>query len=178
MRLLLFILIILALLIPSTGRAQTDAIPIAPCLPDEIDYIKATGHDEWAGEWHQVFKTPVADFTALEGQQIGWLGYAKKGQESKEWYGVEAGFAGVNMFYYGEAFLLTFHDSEHQVIARSEIREYTRDDTYLIFVTGLKPYGLADGSRYDYHVPADKRGGACMFKINGDDFRGAIGWNG
>lgn len=182
LKLILLTLFILALLIPSTGHAQTDAIPIAPCLPENAALIRLEGEAEWTGKWVQVVRD-IPAFYALEGEYIEWLGYAPKGQEYKEWQGIEYGFKNVDMRNYGDAFLIALYSdaptfSKREVVGRIEVREYAIDDTYLLFVTTLEPFGLADGSRYDYHVPADprKNGGACMFRINADDFRQAVGW--
>lgn len=184
LKLTLLILFIITLCIPTSGHAQqAKSVSIAPCLPVNPALIRA----EYAGDaFSQASAEVVRDipaFYALEGQYIEWLGYAPKGQEHKEWQGVEYGFGGVDMREYGEGFLIAFYSdaptfSKREIIGRIEVREYAIDDTYLLFVTTLKPYGLPDGSRYDYHVPADPRrnGEACMFRVNADDFRRALGW--
>jgi len=173
MKQLILVILTLTLIYPSTGKAQSDTIPIAPCLPANAAIIRLSGEVEFGGEWLHAVKDKSA-FYALMGTQIKWLGYARKGEESKEWYGVEAGFGGINMFNYGDAFLITIHDSRRVIIGRIEVHEYLGD--YLLFFTTLAPFGLADGSRYDYHIPADPRGGDCMFKISADEFNEVSGW--
>lgn len=177
-------LFIITLLIPTSGHAQqAKTIPIAPCLPDNPALIRA----EYAGDaFSQASAQVVRDipaFYAMEGTYIEWLGYAPKGEEYKEWMGVEYGFGGVDMREYGDSFLIAFYGegktfAKREIIGRIEVREYAIDGTYLLFVTTLKPYGLPDGSRYDYHVPSDprKNGEACMFRVNDKDFRRALGW--
>lgn len=184
MKLTLLILFILALLIPTSGHAQqAKSVSIAPCLPDNPALIRL----EYTGDaFSQASAEVVRDipaFYAMEGTHIEWLGYAPKGQEYKEPYGIEYGFGGVDMRNYGDSFLIAFYSdaptfSKREIVGRIEVREYLIDDTYLLFVTTLKPYGLPDGSRYDYHVPADPRqnGQACMFRVNADDFSRALGW--
>lgn len=183
MKLTLLTLFIITLLIPTSGHAQqAKTVSIAPCLPASPALIRLEGKDEFAGQWAQVVRD-IPAFYAMEGTYIEWLGYAPKGQEYKEPYGIEYGFGGVDMREYGDSFLIAFYSdapifSKREVVGRIEVREYAIDDTYLLFVTTLKPFAMPDGSRFDYHVPADPRrnGEACMFRVNDKDFRRALGW--
>lgn len=173
-------LLILALLIltPSTGQAQAPKpVGIAPCLPADGTLIRLDGTAEFGETWRQALKSNTA-FYALAGAYIPWLGYASKGHESEEWYGITAGFGGVNMMLYGDAFLISIFNADKQMVGRIEVREYFATDDYLLFFTTLKPFGLPDGTRYDYHIPADPRrnGEACMFRIKAKDFNHALGW--
>lgn len=140
-----------------------------------MSVVRHTGAAEFGEAWTQVLPE-VEPLYALTGIPIQWLGYAPKGQESLEWDGVYYGFKGISMLNYGEGTLLTLYGpgttfAKRPIVGRIEVREYPPAQEYLLFVTTLEPYGLADGSRYDYHIPADPRGGACMFRVSAADFQ-------
>jgi len=169
--------LILILLIPSTGRAQTDTRPIAPCLPANADLIRLEGANEWGETWVNVVRDMPA-FYALEGEPIEWLGYAPKGQEYKEWQGVEYGFGGVDMTKYGEQFYIMLYGTgstfaKREIIGRIEVHQYK--EQYILFMTTLHTFGLSDGSRNAYHIFA-VNGQACMFFVGKDDFNEVLGW--
>lgn len=167
------LLFCLVLLVTLPAHAQDRDRPVAPCFPENIVMIRAVSDADF---WQTI--TPAADFMDISGQPIAWLGYAPDvpflNVSFLEWYGQKAGFSGVNMFKYREPFRLDFYDTRGAQVARAEVRGY--EDEYLLFITSLTPYGLPDGSRYDYHVLADPRGGSCMFRLRANELKAALGW--
>lgn len=172
-------LLLFAILSVLPSHAQKNkTLPIAPCLPYSGVLIKMTGKVEFGEDWVQVIKKRD-EFYALEGETIQWLGYARKGHESEEWYGETAGFGGVNMFLYGDEFLILIYDATAKIVGRIEVHEYPSANEYIFYFTTLYQFGLWDGSRYDYHIPAypnTYNRTACMFRIAKDDFNSVTNW--
>lgn len=198
MRYLTLIIMFFTILIPATGHAQSGMLPIAPCFyrldeygnristVGEIASIRADGVTNMVISqevWHQALRhNEHLALSQIEGEQVRWLDYAKQGEEWKEWYGEQAAYEGVNLFHlgayppYGVEMVLTLYDANKAVIGRIEAEKYDLDDTWILFITAVEPFGLTDGSRYDYHPLENPTGGACVFKVEGTDFEEALGW--
>src|SRR5688500_11822114 len=125
-KLTLFILALLLTAIPSSGQAQSDAIPIAPCLNligtpatmtlDPVDTFYAN---------FEVKDQPVAPFATIAArEQIIFLGYAPDTSRYQEWYGFNYGWQGVNMWFWRHTGLLEFYDVDGTLVARAEVYEY------------------------------------------------------
>lgn len=173
-----FLLVLILFTLVSPVAAQSDKVAIAPCLPDNAALIRLEGSDEFSGDWAQVVKD-IPAFYALEGVPIEWRGYAPKGQEYKEWQGIEYGFGGVDMRLYGEQFYIylysdgiTFKDK--RIIGRIEVHEYGLSQ-YVLYFTRLYANTDSNGEHMGYHVFAVD-GMACMFFVDAKDFKGVLGW--
>ena len=164
----------------SSAKAQGNKISIAPCLPANADLIRLEGVDEWGYAWVNVVKDILA-FYALEGEPIEWRGYAPKGQEYKEWQGVEYGFGGVDMRLYEDTFYIYLYSADatfakREIIGRIEAHSY--GEYVILFFTRLYSNTDSASEHMGYHVYADPRnnGEACMYWINRDDFNEVMGW--
>lgn len=127
-----YLILLLLLLSLTPVQAQTNKATIAPCLPEYPSLIRAEYEgDDFSPPTAQVIKN-ISTFYELEGEYIGWLGYAPKGEKDKEWLGIEYGFEGIDMRKYGEQFLILIYDNATTFSKRKVIGRIKHTDTIIL----------------------------------------------
>lgn len=164
-------------------------LPIAPCLPSDV--VKMNLDWNWNHpndvDDDEPYRRDASKFMLLEGQPIKWLGYSPKSSPEAEWYGgtnpnfPPAGFAGIDMHYYGRNILITFYNANDVMIGRAEVYYYKLTEEYIVYFTSLEPFTDNHGEHMGFHIyayPDTYNRTACMFLIDNKDFALARGVKG
>lgn len=173
--LLLFLLLLLNPLSKSSAD-KGDKLSLAPCMPADVVKMRVEWYDAFFG--NDVGYGSPQNFYLVEGRPIEWLGYAPTDQRHKESYGVEYGFGGVDMRYYGQSAIITFYNVEEELMGRIEVHHYPLTGQWILYFTKLIATTDSNGEHYGNHIYAYPGVAkiSCMFWLSQKEFEYAMGW--
>lgn len=157
---IILLLILLNLFLPQLTHAEE----VKGCITHAVYKVKFINSESGL----QIY-TPVEKFTALTGDEVGWLGYAPRSLPSYwlfERAGRQYGYKGVNLDYVEPVGVFYLKGLWGRNLERWVLVYYPPREHYILSRTSLTPFSLPDGTALDYHVLTSEDGGNCIFWID------------